>query len=318
VFNFESVDPSYVSSCLKNLYQEEQRFTQASKPYTSNFWQGKSPAAEVELFKYRFNAHNGHGTEYYYDPDVLCLGCSVTVGQGLPHEFTWPKIVESFTGLKVNVVGDSGASITRIWNAAQFHMAHFGRPQKILFLMPNLERIFYPSTRKEGWYSLDYLYGIKNYVKENSQSPFFFKDFDQKKQMIVLESAIEQFCLTLTQMYHVAKLFGIKIHLFSWHKPTHDVLLDISKHTSILDNFVLGLESSFRIGHKQVAVPDCGDSNCVFNSVEVYGLAKRLWEWADEKDFSHPGLHAHLHWAEVMGQLKLSDSFISDIKIGER
>ena len=49
---------------------------------------------------YKFNSFAFRCNEFTSDPSILFLGCSHTVGVGLPIEHTWPTIVANNLNLK--------------------------------------------------------------------------------------------------------------------------------------------------------------------------------------------------------------------------
>jgi hypothetical protein len=70
-------------------------------------------------FTYKFNSHGFRGDEFCQDASIVFLGCSNTVGIGLPWESTWAKIVADTLGLKCFNLGIGGAS-----NDLCFRMAY--------------------------------------------------------------------------------------------------------------------------------------------------------------------------------------------------
>ena len=59
---------------------------------------------------YKFNSFAFRCEEFTNDPSILFLGCSHTVGVGLPVEHTWPTIVANKLNLKCYNLGQGGGS----------------------------------------------------------------------------------------------------------------------------------------------------------------------------------------------------------------
>lgn len=308
----------YVVNYFKNLTDQEKYYSKKTNQFNSRHWLGVDhKASNVSLFDYHFNSHRFHGSEFYENPDILALGCSITAGQGLPHEFTWPRIIESYAQSSVNVCAFSGSSIQKIWHNALANISFFGKPKSIKFLIPNIERIMYPSGYEDGWKDLDYIHDVKSFV-HNGVKPFYGKSYDGKDFTIPFESSIEQFCLSVTQMGYFSHIMGVDFSVSSWNKPTIDILNEVKNESDFLSNIVLELYKGFLNVERKVFIPNCEGDECKFNAIPVTGLAKELWDQADDRPDGHPGLHAHLHWAEFMGDLILDEEFILSIKIGER
>ena len=91
-------------------------------------------------FKYCFNSERFRSDEFDPDqPAVMSLGCSHTLGVGLPAESTWSYLVSQELQLKNYNLGIGGAS-----NDTAFRMAHYWidqlRPSVVILLSPEPTR----------------------------------------------------------------------------------------------------------------------------------------------------------------------------------
>jgi len=68
--------------------------------------------------EYKFNSHGFRTHEVETPADVLCFGCSFTMGTGVHNHETWPSQLESLTGLLCINLGHAGCS-----NDTAFRMA---------------------------------------------------------------------------------------------------------------------------------------------------------------------------------------------------
>jgi len=85
-------------------------------------------------FTYKFNQHGFRSDEFEDRDSVLYLGCSHTIGIGLPWENTWPYLVSKVLQLKCYNLGIGGGS-----NDLAFRMAYnyipMLKPKIVMFLV---------------------------------------------------------------------------------------------------------------------------------------------------------------------------------------
>jgi hypothetical protein len=70
-------------------------------------------------FTYKFNSQGFRCDEFTSEPSIVFLGCSMTVGIGLPIETTWPSIVSEKLNFKCYNLGIGGSS-----NDTAFRLAY--------------------------------------------------------------------------------------------------------------------------------------------------------------------------------------------------
>jgi hypothetical protein len=71
-------------------------------------------------FTYKFNSYGFRCEEFSNDPSIVFLGCSITIGMGLPEHHTWPSLVAKNLNLKCCNLGIGGSS-----NDTAFRLAYF-------------------------------------------------------------------------------------------------------------------------------------------------------------------------------------------------
>lgn len=59
---------------------------------------------------YRYNSHGFRTAEFDRPFDVVCFGCSFTMGTGVHSQDTWPEQLQTLTGLSVANLGHAGSS----------------------------------------------------------------------------------------------------------------------------------------------------------------------------------------------------------------
>jgi hypothetical protein len=83
-------------------------------------------------FTYKFNSHGFRCEEFSNEPSIVFLGCSMTIGIGLPVHHTWPSLVANNLNLKCYNLGIGGSS-----NDTAFRLAYFWlekiKPKLVVF-----------------------------------------------------------------------------------------------------------------------------------------------------------------------------------------
>jgi len=106
-----------------------------NKNYKENFELLKSSGWIDRKFKYTFNSHGFRCEEFTNEDSIMFLGCSYTMGIGLPIEDTWSNIVAKKVNLQyVNLAIGGGSNDT----AFRFCLGWIDRikPKMVIFLEP--------------------------------------------------------------------------------------------------------------------------------------------------------------------------------------
>ena len=88
---------------------------------------------------YRINSHGFRCAELSTDPCVLALGCSFTVGIGLPVETIWPELVGKSLGLEVVNLAWGGYSADTCFRLAEYWVPRL-RPELVVMMAPPCSR----------------------------------------------------------------------------------------------------------------------------------------------------------------------------------
>ena len=89
---------------------------------------------------YQFNSSAFRCNEFTNNPSILFLGCSHTVGVGLPIEHTWPTIVANKLNLKCYNLGQGGGSADSAYRLGS-HWVPKILPKIVVFLIPDIHRL---------------------------------------------------------------------------------------------------------------------------------------------------------------------------------
>ena len=96
---------------------------------------------------YNINKYGYRDEDFISNEEILILGCSYTFGNGLPEEFTWPKIFSNKINKKNHNLAQPGDSIQGQIRKAFEYFKEFGNPKTIIGFFPygRMELPFIPN-----------------------------------------------------------------------------------------------------------------------------------------------------------------------------
>jgi hypothetical protein len=89
--------------------------------------------------EYKFNSHGFRTHEVDTPADVLCFGCSFTMGTGVHNHETWPSQLEQLTGLSCINLGHAGCSNDTVFRMAA-HYLKLMKPKYAVWLQTDRYR----------------------------------------------------------------------------------------------------------------------------------------------------------------------------------
>ena len=118
-------------------------------------------------FTYKFNSDGFRCGEFTQDPGILFLGCSITLGVGVPVEQIWPELVAQQLSMQCANLGLGGSSADTAFRLCHGWIDKI-RPKIIVFALPGVDRTeLIVNGRAEflspAWNSLD---RYSNYLKD--------------------------------------------------------------------------------------------------------------------------------------------------------
>lgn len=304
------------------------RVIDVKMPYIadSSEWHG-----EQGLFTYQINSNDFVGPEFHKNPHILALGCSVTASCGLPHEFTWPHIIGKYLDKKVNVLAYPGSGIKRCIENAFFHMREFGVPQQIMLLAPDLERMsvfnYKRERSKSGWFgwekqnlTWDDEYDAYRDPETMIRNDFHFRPLVWKNVLkqtsdVPVDLAYAQSLTWINAMRNVCELLGVELRVGTWHQRTW------KSFQTMNDPIFVTRGRDFFADQECCNPAMAGNARDYFSNEchnPAFSLQEQFWREAADRPFGHPGVHPHIHFAELMMGATLPDEFIKEIQIGER
>jgi len=120
---------------------------------------------------YKFNSDGFRCGEFSQDPSILFLGCSFTLGIGIPIEQIWPELVAQQLNMRCANLGQGGASSDTAFRLCQGWIDKI-RPKIVVFALPPAERIELIVNSQAwflspAWVSHDYYSNhYSNYLKD--------------------------------------------------------------------------------------------------------------------------------------------------------
>lgn len=89
---------------------------------------------------YTYNSHGFRTAEFDREFDVVCFGCSFTMGTGVHAQDTWPEQLSALTGLRVANLGHAGSSNDTAVRFA-LHYLELLKPRYAVWLQTDMHRI---------------------------------------------------------------------------------------------------------------------------------------------------------------------------------
>lgn len=117
---------SWFSTDDKETYVKNMSIPDQRKIIERNGW------VDAE-FTYKFNSHGFRSDEFTDSDAIMFLGCSLTLGTGVPLEVTWAHNVSKELGLKNYNLGISGGSNDTAFRLANYYVALL-RPKIVVFM----------------------------------------------------------------------------------------------------------------------------------------------------------------------------------------
>jgi hypothetical protein len=121
-----------------NLNRLPDSYLQMSYPDSAH-----RPREENFDITYSANSDGYRSAEFKPDPDsknILTAGCSMTYGEGLPFDKTWPEQLKSKINGEVLNLSSTGRSFYTIIDDIYAYIEKYGKPKAIMILFPEHQR----------------------------------------------------------------------------------------------------------------------------------------------------------------------------------
>jgi hypothetical protein len=107
--NYESYHIDYANTSVQWFSSDNEETYK--KNLANRYSELKSTGLIDNQFTYKFNSHGFRCEEFTQDPTIMFLGCSNTIGTGLPVDTIWPELVAKKLKMRCANLGISGGSL---------------------------------------------------------------------------------------------------------------------------------------------------------------------------------------------------------------
>jgi hypothetical protein len=163
-------------------------------------WIGKN-------IEYSFNSQGFRSNEFSQIESLMALGCSYTMGVGLPLDCTWPDIVSKNLSLKCHNLGIGSCSNDTTFKLAR-HYIPLLRPKIVVLLSPEIEHMeliqrekkmikrFFPRLIRENPNDTDMLF-YKNWLSDPING-----ELNREKNQLAIQQICENFKIKFLCLDH--------------------------------------------------------------------------------------------------------------------
>jgi hypothetical protein len=293
-------------------------FSKRVSPFKTERFSLGSEYPMPELLDYSFNRHGFRSMEFHEKTSMVTLGCSHTLGVGVPEKLIWPTFAKEMIGVDDFVnLGIPGCSIARQVRTLSTYIRNYGPPKIVLCTFPELTR--YEHTKENGEIVDGNTY---KGMRENS-----YTVNQAATQSIIALSALEAMChahgiLLRWQIwsdigdFHENKLIEHFSH-FVQNKYTVNYLQLNEPYIDDETSEVCGRyahddwppnccqelkdrsDGCFTYGYDRYSVPKkLQKHSATFQKNELQKLKVETLRIEDNRIMAHFGSHAHWHWAK--------------------
>lgn len=173
---------NWIGGDSKEAYQ--QNLLTNYKELATNGWINAS-------FTYKFNSLGFRCDEFNSNPSVMCLGCSITVGIGLPIETIWPELVSKQLNMRCINLGQGGSGPDTAFRLCYGYIDRVN-PQIVVYMQPPPNRFELISAQWQKNISVHCTESIRKQlfkiwtVDENNNY------FNQRKNALAIQMLCEQ------------------------------------------------------------------------------------------------------------------------------
>ena len=261
-------------------------------------------------YNYSWNSDGLRSIEFSTKPKVVALGCSNTLGQGLPVDFRWTNILGKKIGQEIGNISYSGASIAKDISSffGMIHTYNY-KPEYVICNFANLQRLYFIDPKNE--YMRDYFLNNEQRVAK-AEIPFeygkiipyewvYYNNLDHIKML-------EAFCMTndikliwstwSTNMSADEEEFLVNNFKYYVKDPTRKAFPQSFEYL-VNPNSIEEISSYYEMINWDNIKCHLEEKN---NNPDIFEYAydyhKIAGSWGPGAHWPHPGYHRQIHWAE--------------------
>lgn len=261
-------------------------------------------------YNYVYNSDGLRSIEFSTKPEIVALGCSITLGQGLPQDLRWADLLSKRIDTPIGNISYSGAAINKDISSLFGMMHQYGyKPKTVIANFANFERFYFIDGHGNGfkdWYANHKSKKTRASVPWDYEEilPYelvYYNNLDHIKML-------EAFC----------DLAGVNLIWSTWSNtltPEHESFLsDNFKHyvkdptrSLFPDHFETGVNVDNPNKLKpHFEMHDWENVRCHSDYFERYpeifdhgyDYHKISGKWGPGAHWPHPGVHRQLHWSD--------------------
>ena len=105
---------------------------------------------EPNIITYKYNSQGFRDEDFNQQPAGIALGCSHTMGTGVPVEHVWPQQLQNLLGQKVWNLGSGGAALDTCYRFLEYWIEHLN----VKFVVCAVPGIFRYEVFDNNWLSI--------------------------------------------------------------------------------------------------------------------------------------------------------------------
>lgn len=254
--------------------------------------------------EYNLNSKNYRSIEFdEKDIDMLIVGCSITFGMGVPEGKYWIPMFQEETKQKIVSISVPGASLYRLCQDVMLYCKNYGKPKKIMALMPDFYRVDFPinnmyhvsktpNRNKDLGISVLILDPREEINESPIETPFSIED------RVSADFGIYYGLNALMQLELFCEFAGIEIVWSTWNSQTKLIIDEILKMDR---KFFKNYDSGFldAVDEEKILDGKCHRDHKFKN--------ENAWDIGTDtppgNGRAHPGIHYHVHVYEYFKDL---------------
>jgi hypothetical protein len=289
--------------------------------YKTSVYGAHSEIARPE-YDYVFNSDGIRSIEFSTKPEIVAIGCSITMGQGVPQELRWSDLLSKEIGMPIGNISYSGAAINK--NVISFiaMTKQYNYTPKILIAnFANFERFFFidgSASYMRDWYANHKSKKIQASMPWDYEEilPYEWVYYNNLTHINILEA----FC----------RFSGIKLIWSTWStalSEDQEIFLQNNFNNYIQDPTRKDFPKDFEylVNPEKVSeltryykMHNWDNILChlkykdMYDEIFDYGYDyhKISGGWGPGAHWPHPGVHRHLHWADFYKNELISRNWI--------
>lgn len=254
---------------------------------------------------YQINDLGYRGSSFSKNVDLLAMGCSNTLGEGLPQKYTWPELLRSENIKNIDVLAASGDSAQGQVIKFFQYVKHFGNPKNVVAVLP-CYRLEFPLDG-DKWQVSDtektYTYITKNKARITLPDPmdehfekYAAAPYDPNK---ILTKQIARYYthtfLNILEIYCSQFNINLKYSIYD-----QDYRFDTKEHRT-LKQYMLNYSNNYFAWDYPYYQSDINYEELSLKCHSELNIDKYFYRAADYiqgKSAGHWGLHQNIHIAE--------------------